>query len=208
MAESLQYLRRVKLTVSGAGGGMDLSNMRIRFHVRQNDEESPNNANIRIYNLSKSTTDQIVEEFREVVLEAGYEFNQGVIFKGTLKWVRIGREPNNVDTYLDLLCADGDVPYNQAFISKSMLAGTTAKERIDEITKSMQEKGLGTSPTVVMKETTGGILPRGKVLFGMPRVNLRREAEAANSTWSIQNNELVFLPKDEYLPGEAVVLTG
>lgn len=208
MAESLQYLRRVRLTVSGAGSVMDLSQMRIHFKVRQFDSESPNNAEIRIYNLSRSKIDQIIEEFREVTLEAGYQFNLGVIFKGTVKWVRVGREPNNVDTYLDLLCADGDIPYNQAFIAKSVMAGATAKDRIDEITKSMQEKGLGASPTVVMKETTGGILPRGKVLFSMAKVAMRKEAEALASSWSIQNGELVLLPNDEFIPGEAIVLTG
>ncbi len=209
MADSLQYLRRVKLTVTGAGGGLDLSKMRIRFKVRAADVESPNNADIRIYNLSKSTVDQIIEEFKEIQLEAGYEFNQGLIFKGTLKWYRYGREPNGVDTYLDLLAADGDIPYNQAFISKSFEAGMTGRERIEEITKTMQEKGLGSSPTIAVPPT-GGIIPstRGKVMFGMSRVNLAREVLAMQSTWSIQNNELVVIDKTGYLPGEAVVLTG
>lgn len=209
MADSLQYLRRVKLTVTGAGGGLDLSKMRIRFKVRAADVESPNNADIRIYNLSKSTVDQIIEEFKEIQLEAGYEFNQGLIFKGTLKWYRYGREPNGVDTYLDLLAADGDIPYNQAFISKSFEAGMTGRERILEIAKTMQEKGLGSSPTIAVPPT-GGIIPstRGKVMFGMSRVNLAREVLAMQSTWSIQNNELVVIDKTGYLPGEAVVLNG
>jgi len=203
----LQYLRRAKLIVSGGGSGLDLSSMRIKFKVKAADVESPNNADIRVYNLSQGTVDLIIQEFKEVTLEAGYEFNVGPIFKGTIKWFRVGRETNGTDTYLDILAADGDVPYNQAIINQTLEAGLTAKERVTKIAETMQEKGLGTSPQVLLPET-GGILPRGKVLFGMARVAMRREAETAGASWSIQSNELMIVPKDEFLPGEAVLLTG
>lgn len=207
MSGDLQFLRRAKLTVAGGKGSIDLSNLRIRFTVKAADVESPNNASIRIYNLATSTIEQIVEEYREISLEAGYEFNLGVIFKGTIKWYRVGREEGSTDSYLDLLAADGDLPYNQAYISKAIAAGATAKQRVAEIAKEFQAEGLGEKTTVLLPET-GGILPRGKVLFGMARVAMRKEAESAEASWSIQDNELVVVPKDEYLPGEAVVLTG
>jgi hypothetical protein len=54
---------------------------------------------------------------------------------------------------------------------------------------------------------TGGILPRGKVLFGLARANLRAEVQNVGATWSIQNGQVNVTPLDGYLPGEAIVLT-
>lgn len=206
----LQFLRQVKLVVNGMGGdGLDLSQMRLRFSIKAADVESPNNAMIRIYNLSDATVKQITEEYKEVELQAGYRFNLGTIFKGTIKWFRAGREPNGVDTYLDLLAADGDIPYNQAFISKSFAADTPREDRINALIAPMQELGLGTSPQIHLNETGGVVVNgRGKVAFGMARAAAAKEAEAAGATWSIQDNEFVMIDKTKYLPGEAVVLNG
>lgn len=201
----LQYLRQARLTVVGAGAEMDLSAMRFRFSIKAAEVESPNNASIRIYNLSKDTATTIKKEFREVTLEAGYSGRSGVIFKGTIKWFREGRE-GSTDAYLDLLAADGDVAYNQAMINMTIEAGTTSRERIAIVAATMEEKGL--SKSQIFMAETGGILPRGKVKFGMSRVNMRKEVEAAGGTWSIQQGQIVALPKDGYVPGQAIILNG
>jgi hypothetical protein len=59
----------------------------------------------------------------------------------------------------------------------------------------------------VLVPGTGGVLPRGKVLFGLARVAIRDEAENLSSTWNISNGEVNVVPLVGYLPGEAVVLT-
>lgn len=180
--------------------GLDLSNMQFVFNTKQNDEQSPNSATIRIYNLKDETANQIQKEFTQVILNAGYvDGAYGTIFNGTIRQVRRGRE-NNIDKYLDILAADGDVGYNYGFCSGSFGKGSTPKQRVDEAKSKLGLKGGN------VLDFTGGILPRGKVMFGMARAAMRIEADSQNASWSMQNGQLQMLPLTGYLKGEAVVL--
>lgn len=53
---------------------------------------------------------------------------------------------------------------------------------------------------------SGGILPRGKVLFGMWRDSLRDEVRTQNASWSIQDGKVNVIPLDGFLPGEVLVV--
>lgn len=117
-----QWLRYCKLTVAGGGDSVDLSQLRIRFQVTQHNLQSPNAADITITNLSDQTVKRIKGEGTEVTLEAGYEENPGLIFKGQIIQKRSGRE-NPVDTYLNIIAQGGDQAYNHAVVSKTLAAG-------------------------------------------------------------------------------------
>lgn len=189
-------------------GAIDLSAMHFTFKTSQADVESPNNCVIRIFNLSdgnsQSTVQTIIKgEYSRVVLQAGYEGGAfGVIFDGTVRQFRKGRV-SATDTYLDLLCADGDLGYNFSVANQTLAAGSTYAQRTTAIIKSMSPLGLSAGS---LAPATGGVLPRGKVLFGMSRALMRAEAQSQGATWSIQNGKINVIPLDGYLPGEAVVL--
>jgi len=105
-----QFLRAISLVVlpSGGGQGLDLSDFHIKFHVEGMSFDRPKSAVIRVYNLAASTQATIKAEFQAVMLQAGYENGAlGIIFSGTIKRFRSGRE-NATDTYLEILAADGD----------------------------------------------------------------------------------------------------
>ena len=58
--EQRQYLRRCKLIVSTAGGsGLDLSGLHIKFAVKKADAQTPNTAEIRVYNVAETTVARI-----------------------------------------------------------------------------------------------------------------------------------------------------
>lgn len=205
--ENMQYLRRGNLYVVGAGDekGLDLSEMHFTFKVSASDEQSPNTAMIRVYNLSADTVRAITGkspvEYTRVVLQAGYEDGPyGVIFDGTIKQFRKGRE-NATDTYLDILAAAGDVEYNWGVVNKTLAAGSTADERAAAIAE-----GMGLSIGHAAASPTGGVLPRGKVLWGMGRDMMRNEAVSRSASWNIQDGKVNIVALTGYLPGEAVVL--
>lgn len=199
------YKRKVTLRVGDtAGEGLDLSALRIRFQVRQWDLQTPNNAVIRVWNLSDETARQVQNEFTRVVLEAGYEEGPfGTIFDGSIIQAKRGRE-NATDTYLDIVAGDGDQAYNFAIINKSLAAGSTASDRLGALTDAMGEHGVrpGFAP-----ELPGAALPRGKVMFGMARDHLRALGQTTDTKWSIQNSEVQLVPLSGVIPGPAVVLT-
>ena len=194
-----QYIRKCGLIVSGGNDIIDLSELHIKFEVRQDDKESPNNAKMRVYNLSKETQNRVIESSR-VDLTAGYNDIAGIIFSGDIIQFKIGKE-NSTDTYLEILAADGDIVYNNAVINTSIPSGqNTTQASIAAIANSM-----GLSATVVGGHF-GGTLPRGKVLWGMAKNSARSIADANKYTWSINGQELRFIGVGDYLPNAAVSL--
>lgn len=205
----VQFGRKATLLVAGGGEGLDLSDTHFKFEVRNSDNEGPNTASIRIYNLSVGTVKRITGrtpvEYTRIVLQAGYEGSFGVIFDGTIKQFRRGRE-NATDTYLDILAAASDLEYNFGVCNITLAAGATHEQIVNVVSKSM-----GLQPGSVKADdalrTTGGALPRGKVLWGLGRLHLRNLAASMGSTWTIEDGKVNVTPLTGYLPGKAVVLS-
>lgn len=178
----------------------DISQMRFRFRINASDVETPNTAEIRVYNLSKGSKQLAISEYSSVVLNAGYGQNPQQIFKGTIKQFRSGKE-SNVDDFLDILAADGDLPYNFGIINKSLGAGSTPDQQFKALADAAQ---LPVDGRVAGFLGTGGILPRGKVMFGLAREYFRDIAKTNQARWSIQNGVATLVPLDSYLPGTIV----
>jgi hypothetical protein len=180
------FLRKCTLLLVEGDKALDLSELRITFKVEADSEQSPNNAAIRVYNLSADTVRKIKGEYSRVVLQAGYEeANFGVVFDGTIKQYREGREDAKT-TYLDILAADGDIAYNYAVCRRTVPAGTRPQARMDAVIDTL--KAYKVDPGHI-SAATGGVLPRGKVLFGMARVLLRQQTQAIGATWNISNGQ-------------------
>lgn len=204
-AASDQWIRKASLIVSDdAGAGLELSNFRIRFKTNQSDIQTPNSIAITISNLSTATTAKIKKEYTQVRLAAGYENGAfGQIFAGTIKQFKSGRE-SATDTFLTILAADGDIAHNFAVMNQTFAAGSTPDERAAAVAGSMSPYGV--DPGYKPARMTGGVLPRGKVMYGMARDEARIIGDTTLTSWSIQNGKLTFIPLTGYLPSEAVVL--
>lgn len=214
-----QYFDRIcKLYVGVVGGdGIDLSELHIQFSIHQSDFESPNHAEIKIYNLNRNTLKQLQAwgENALVHLEAGYVQNNTLetIFHGTISQLRIGRE-GNTDTFVDLLCMDGDLLYNDnsGWMSDTVAAGSTQKQTMDKIAQNLnagKQQALLTiaqQPDPSVGKYWASASLRGKVLWGMPRNLIRNIAQAVGHRWSIQNGRVQLVAVQGYLPGEAIVL--
>jgi len=195
-----QYLRKCTLIVSNATDGLDFSALRITFQVKKSDSQTPNQAAIRIWNVSKELANRIEKEFNLVTLQAGYQENFGVIFQGNIKEAKYGRE-NGVDTYLDIRAADGDKDYNFAIVNKTLSAGASQGNIADAALSSMPNTQRGFIDNLGVDR-----LPRGKVMYGNARSILRKAAEQRQTSWSIQDNKLQMVKLRSLLPSEAVVL--
>lgn len=202
--DNKQWLRACSLIVADASGqGLELGSLRVVFKTVKGDFETPNSAEIRLYNLSQDTANRIRNEFTRVVLQAGYESNKGVIFDGNIRQVIRGRE-SGTDTFLDIIASDGDRAYNFATINKTLSAGSTSGDRISACQDAFSEKGAGQGHIPDLEEKA---LPRGKVMYGMARKYMRDEADSNDCSWSFQEGKMQLVKNDSYLPGEAVVLT-
>jgi hypothetical protein len=189
---------------------VDLSEMRFRFQVSAADTQSPNSAAIRVYNLKDETAKRIKGEFARVTLKAGYDGAFGVIFQGSVKQFRFGRESAK-DTFLDILASDGDLGYNFGLVGgpsgkgQVFAAGT---KLIDQLKAAANDMGIAFDPAYIPAVTglENPNLYRSKVGFGLWRSMLRDIADTLGATWSIQNGKLQMISKTGYLPGETVVI--
>jgi len=201
---AVQYGRAFSLVVFGTDlNGLDLSELRCKFVVKRSDTMTPNVADIRVYNLEEKTAIRIRNEFKRVILQAGYEGNYGVIFQGNIKQVIIGRE-SATDTFIDIVAGDGDRAYNFAVVNATIAAGGTQLDQIQAAVGTMAEKGVTAGH---IGDTPAETLPRGKTMWGNARNYLRDVAQTSDKTWSIQDEKVTFVSKKSYLPGERVVLT-
>ncbi|MFJ7312513.1 phage protein [Pseudomonas sp. NPDC098747] len=198
-----QYIRKISLTVGDEAEAIDLSDLRIRFSVRRGDYQTPNSADIRVYNVSTQTALKVDREFTRIRLEAGYEGSYGLIFEGTVKQVRPGRE-SQTDTYIDITAADGDAAYNFAFISTTLVAGATPTDQINACAKAMESYGV-TSPELPPNLPVWA-LPRGVAMFGLVRDQLADISRTIGCSWSIQDGRLTIVPENGYLEGGAAVI--
>jgi hypothetical protein len=193
-----QWMRYCSLIVSGQGDALDLSKLRISFEIRKTENETPNQAQIKIYNLAQETENQIINEFTRVTLQAGYQDHYGVIFDGEITQSKRGREVGT-DTYVMISASDGDQAYNSAIVNVTLSAGSSQSDHIAVASKAM---GVGVGHI----DTAGQKLPRGKVMYGHAKDVLRTSAYSNDQDWSIQDGQLQVLGKISLLPNQAVVL--
>ncbi len=209
-----QYLRSLSLVVADSSGeGIDLSNLRVRFHVRRGDTQTPNSMNARVYNLSAATAAQIENEFTQIVLQAGYGDNLSLVFRGVITQTRHGRVDQR-DSYVDITAADGDEAYNYSPMAISLAAGARPQDVVQAVLKSMATPALGKLPANQQPITQGytAAVPqngslRGKVLFGLARDVMRKLADTHDLKWSIQEGQLTVIQNGSYIPGDPVLIT-
>lgn len=206
-----QWIRKVGLfvtkkpTTTESEEAIDLSEFHIKFSILNADVESPNNCTIRVYNLSKQTLRKLAGkgEYSGVVLNAGYENgNYGIVFRGSIKQFRIGRE-NATDSYLDIFAADGDIGYNQGIVNTSLSKGATNEAAYKAAAQAMALE-VETGQLLVTKQNTPNI--RGVVLMGMARARMRNIVTNMDAGWSIQDGKVVITPNTGYRDGEAVAI--
>lgn len=198
----LQFGRAATLFLSNGRDILDLSELRFKFEIRAADVETPNTAYIRVYNLSQNLATLAISEFSTVSVSAGYQNNLAQIFTGTVKQFRAGRE-TNVDSFLDIYAADSDLAYNFGVVNQSLAAGLTPAQQFKAIASQAK---IPVDSRAAGFLTTGGILPRGKVMFGLARDYFRDLAVTHKCRWSLQNGMATLVPNDAYLPGTVVDL--
>lgn len=195
-----QYGRLWEVEISGENGSLKINKLRIAFEVNKTINEKPNPANIRIWNLNRDHINQLLSgEYKEIKLSVGYRA-LSEIYKGDITKVKILRD--GTDFIMEIESGDGFEDYAKARTNTTIKAGATDKEIVKQLSKTMSKTKLGASEFPNKRALT-----RSKVLHGDTRDYISRVAKNNNADWSIQNGELVFLPRDKVLDEQAVVLS-
>lgn len=199
MLSSRQYKRRVQVVVGKSGKGLLIENLRIKFEVVKDHQPSPNSATIKIYNLNDEHQSQIRNEFEEVLINAGYEGSEAVLFRGNIRHVYRYQEGN--DWIVEIDCGDGDKDFRDAVVNETLAAGVGDDQLVDrvcssfELTKKGDVDGIANSPRL-----------RGKVVSGNSRDVLSALSHGHGCSWSIQNGRLQIVKASGVVKGEAILV--
>ena len=198
------WQRRVQLLIGQDDGQwLDVSELRIRFHVEQALVGKPGHAVITVNNMANDTAQRIQREGAPVILQAGHEGNAGLIFRGTAIQIRRGRE-SQTDTFLEITAIDGDVAYMYATVNVSMAAGWTHTDQLKEMQKGMRAKGVDPGYTGELYQNKA---VRGKALFGAVRDHMHDFSVSTGTEWAINMGKMDVVPVGGILPDEAFLLT-
>jgi hypothetical protein len=206
-----QYLRNFRLSIGGpTGKGLQFDEkFKVTFNVRRGDTQTPNTADVTVYNLSDATANLIQKEFTLLTLQASYAAGTPqVFFSGILKQIRKGRESAK-DTYVALTAADGDEAYNFSTMALTLAANSTPATGLLAIIQRMAKAGIH-------QPTAGGFAPtqfpsnnlsRGQVFYGQARDEMRQFCRDNNCIWSVQNGQINVVSSTSYIPGTAVLIS-
>lgn len=195
-----QFGRQFQLDIIGKSDTLVINNLRISFDIDKTINEKPNPATIRVWNLNSSHLNQILSgAFDKVALSVGYQ-TLTQIYSGDITKASVQR--HDLDFILTLECADGFRAYTQARITSTLKSGSNDEQILTELSKTLPSVNLGT-----VEVTNKRKLPRGKVMNGDTRELLNRLARNSGADWSIQDGELVFLPKNKVLKAEAILIS-
>ena len=200
------YSRRYSLTVgttkiTGAQG----LGLRIVFTVKKNLSKDPNTAELKIYNMSGATRQQLQGKGIPVILSAGYGNEESVIFSGDSRIITHSREGASWVTKIQ--SGDGERAYATSRFHRSYAANTPVSQVMREIAGSIS-LNPGNLSAALSEAPRGGLstFARGYVASGNALDLLAGLAKSIGFSMSVQGGALQFL-RNGAAPGSAVLLS-
>lgn len=169
--------------------------LRIQFDIVSTIQLEANLGEITLWNLNPQTEAALITEGSEVTLEAGYEDNMGIIFKGQVIQPMRGKV-NGTDYYLKLICLDGDSYLNYAFSSGTFNPGLTRRQVALQVIRQalIQPDGVEIEDLPELNTVDGStpVLERPKTVFGPVKDILKNIAKTGNTSPYVDKGILKF----------------
>lgn len=185
VVDNEQFGRVCHLIVGKDGSGIKISDLRIRFDIKKSSGDDPNTAKIEIYNLSPERQNQIIKEWEDIQLIAGYKDRERIIFSGQIRTaIPI---VSGTDRILTIESGDGDREILRGFVNKTLEKGCTSNEIIGECQSAMFDI------TAAYADDLTTTYKRGRVLSGRASDILTMQTKQEDAQWSIQDGQLLLL---------------
>lgn len=198
----LLFKRRYSLTV----GTTKLTDLRVEFNVRKNLQKEPNKAEVKIYNLSAVTRKLLQGKGIPVILSAGYESNEGVIFSGDSRVIQHTHEGPNWITKVE--SGDGEKAFQFSRFSNSYGPGTPVAQVIRDVVASTSLNPGNLNAALALPFRSGfNAFANGYAAHGDSVDVLGRLLKTIGFTFSIQGGTLQVLKSGNAVAGSAYLLS-
>jgi hypothetical protein len=188
------FQRAYRLTIGtveiDAREGVGLSALRIAFGIERDVKRVPNNAEIAVWNLSRTSREGLAKLANVPVrLEAGYVGDVGVIFQGDLRSCRSRREGTDIITRVS--GGDGESRIRTARINRTFAAGTPIGTVLRDLGKALGV-GEGNLRQFLGAKLANGskTLSRALTIRGSVFDELECVTRSCGLQWSIQDSAL------------------
>lgn len=192
---SIQFLRAYRIVIGDteldARTGVGSSGMRIAFKVERDAKRVPNNAELEVWNLARTTRDRLAKLTNVPVrIEAGYVGSEiGTIFLGDLRSARSRREGPDIITRVS--AGDGQSKCRTARLSRTFPAGTKVGSVISELGRALGVRPGNLGQFQGARLSSGSdTLKRGLTIHGAVYDELERVCRSCGLEWSVQDSEL------------------
>lgn len=197
--EVKQFGRVCYLIVGKDGDGLKIQNLRMTFDIRKSSGDNPNTAVIQIYNLNPEHQTQVIEEWADIQLFAGYEGYERLIFNGQIRTAI--PKVSGTDRIITIESGDGDREILRGFVNKTLEKGCSANDIVLECQKSMFDI------STAHKDELDTSYSRGKTISGRASDVLNEQCLFSDAQWSIQDGQFLFLQGDSVRPNAAWLIS-
>lgn len=188
-----QFGRSYELIIGNDKESIVIDGLTMSFDIDKTISKEPNPATFTLTNLSQSTRNLITDKkYNRILFNAGYQDDLRTLFVGYIDEVENRKEGTDITTLMT--CSDGSKDYRDARVAVTVGKGTTDQEIVKQTLGAMPSTGNGKQE--YSKERK---LPRGKTLVGNARDVMTQVAKNQDADWSIQDGELLMLPKKNAL---------
>jgi len=143
------FNRKAKILIPG----FEITDLRINFKIEKSLVGYPNLGNIKIYNLSESSRNNIEAKGLKLQLYAGYEDNSiPLLFTGDI--INVVHLKTGPDWISEIFAADGINILSAATINKTLPAGVDTEQIYNELVGQMQ--GISKGATEGLKNCLSG----------------------------------------------------
>lgn len=181
----------------------------IQFNVRRSDFGSVNMCNLRIFNLSpksrqqirRDSWDTIVSDFlqiKRITFKAGYGDNLSVTFKGQIQQAWSVRE--GVDFITEIIAGDGMYGFANSITNREFPEGTSQSAMIGSIMSDLGQYGIDTGAI----GDFGGDINRGASFSGGTAQIL---SDVTGSGFFVDNQVAYALKDSECLDGPSFIIS-
>lgn len=184
--KDILFGRRYRVFINLSDGtALDVSELKCTFEIHKSMYMEVNTSSVTIYNLAPDTENKLINEGQTIIIEAGYTGSQyGMIFCGNVFQVLRGKE-GQTDYYLTLVSVENDLFSTFSFIRTTLAAKQSARDAVEALSSRASIK------SEVGKLTNFKInYPRGKVLFGAPKVFLEQISKSENAMYYTEDGKI------------------
>ncbi len=196
------YLRRAVANVDGR----EIRNLRMAFKVEKTLKSHPNQAELRIWNLSKDSRAKMKKDLL-VSIQAGYQEDISLIFSGTMR--KVDHPQVGPDIITRARIGDGEKEIKKSKISTSFKGKATPEQVLKKLAEATGLK-VGNAIKKAQKGDLDGALKElttGVVLSGNPYDIMQTTARNLGYDLSVQDGALIMLGADETLDYSAYLLS-